>query len=132
MEIIGLGIDICRNERIKNLRDLYGIKFLGKIFHQQEIELCVSRYGSMNDNFFAKRFAGKEAFVKALGVGFNRMVKKNEIVILNNLLYKKPFLTLRGETEKYVVSNWGSELQYFISMSDEKEFSVANVLIFKK
>jgi holo-[acyl-carrier protein] synthase len=87
MNIVGIGIDICKNSRIEKLIFEYGNKFLYKVFHQKEIDYCIERYKNIDTNYFAKRFAAKEAFVKAIGVGFNGHVKKNEIAILNDIKY---------------------------------------------
>jgi holo-[acyl-carrier protein] synthase len=128
VKIIGIGIDICRNERIKNLINQYGEKFLSRVFHLKEIESCNKRHSSAIDmiaNFYAKRFAAKEAFVKALGTGFNGDVKKNEIAILNDEKSGKPEIYLFGSTAKHI----NASIKSFVSISDEVEFSIANVLL---
>jgi holo-[acyl-carrier protein] synthase len=131
MSIIGIGIDICSNIRIENLIKTYDLRFLEKVFNKKEIEHCMERYGRFEPNFFAKRFAGKEAFVKAIGVGFNQFIRKNEIIILNDPVYKNPTILLIDSTKDYVENTIGKNCQYFISMSDEKEFSIANTTIWR-
>ena len=134
MNIVGIGIDICKNSRIKKIIDDFGEKFLQKAFHNKEIENGHLKYKNntqMIVNFFAKRFAAKEAFVKAIGFGFNGFIKKNDIAILNDEILKKPYIVLFGSTKKYIEKKIGNNLQYFLSMSDEDEFSVANVIVIK-
>jgi holo-[acyl-carrier protein] synthase len=134
MNIIGIGIDICKNARVEKILNDFGERFLHKVFHSKEIEICNLRYSDnhkMLVNFLAKRFAAKEAFVKALGFGFNGIIKKNEIAILNDEILKKPYIIIFDSTKEYIERKFGSSLEYFVSMSDEKEFSVANVVITK-
>ena len=66
MKIIGIGVDIIQNNRIKNL--LKNKKFLGRIYSDRELKL--SKQNKNKVAYFAKRFAAKEAFSKALGTGF--------------------------------------------------------------
>ena len=66
--ILGTGIDLLKISRIKKALDKYGDSFLKKIFTDYEIKKnnrIISK-----ENKFAKSFATKEAFVKALGTGF--------------------------------------------------------------
>ena len=66
MNIIGNGVDIVKNERIKKSLELKN--FVNRIFTKNEI--VQSKKIKNKINFFAKRFAAKEAFVKAIGTGF--------------------------------------------------------------
>ncbi len=135
MNIIGIGIDICKNSRIKKIIDDFGENFLQKVFHHQEIENSNLKYKNnvqMAVNFFAKRFAAKEAFVKAIGLGFNGLIKKNDIAILNDEILKKPYIVIFNSTKEYIEKKFGNNLQYFLSMSDEDEFSIANVIVMER
>ena len=80
MEIIGNGVDIVENKRIKNSLKIKG--FINRVFTQNEINK--SKKLSNNTNFFAKRFAAKEAFVKAIGEGFRNNINFNDIDISND------------------------------------------------
>ena len=66
MKIIGTGVDIVENSRIK--RSILNNSFLNRIFTNKEIQF--SKKMKNKSSYFAKRFAAKEAFVKSLGTGF--------------------------------------------------------------
>lgn len=121
--ILGTGIDIVKNERIKRLIEKYGEKFLNKIFTKAEIEYCSSKNDSVNS--FSARYAGKEALLKALGTGM-RNNSWQEIEILNNKL-GKPEVELFAKTEKYAKKIGLNSI--FISISHEKEYSIAQVIV---
>tara|TARA_Y200000002_G_scaffold12511_1_gene10203 strand:- start:8 stop:241 length:234 start_codon:yes stop_codon:yes gene_type:complete len=77
MKIYGIGSDIISNIRIK--KNLKNKKFLKRIFSMEEIK----KGSKLKNNFmyFSKRFAAKEAFVKALGTGFRDNINFNSISI---------------------------------------------------
>ena len=79
MKIFGVGTDIVKTNRIQKL--LRRRNILEKLFNKEEITKC-KRIKKMT-NCFAKRFAAKEAFSKALGTGISNGINFNEIIILN-------------------------------------------------
>ena len=124
MKIFGIGIDIIKISRIKV--SLKKKTFLSKIFNKKEISKCrkVKNYS----NCFAKRFAAKEAFSKALGTGISKGISFNEIIILNKK-NGKPFITLINKTKKLVDSRLKKKYKIFLSVTDEKNYAVAFVTI---
>jgi holo-[acyl-carrier protein] synthase len=68
MKIIGIGVDIVENDRIKKATK--NKDFIKRIFTKNEINL--SKLEKNNIGFYAKRFAAKEAFAKSLGTGFRK------------------------------------------------------------
>ena len=80
MSIIGNGVDIIENKRINN--SLKSKSFIERIFTKNEI--IQSKKINNKINFFAKRFAAKEAFVKAIGTGFRNNINFKDIEIKNN------------------------------------------------
>ena len=124
MKIFGIGIDIIKISRIKV--SLKKKTFLSKIFNKKEISKCrkVKNYS----NCFAKRFAAKEAFSKALGTGISKGISFNEIIILNKK-NGKPFITLINKTKKLVDSKLKKKYKIFLSVTDEKNYAVAFVTI---
>lgn len=125
MDIFGIGIDIVELKRINRLYSLYGDKFAKKILNDEEL---LSFFKSKNKvPFLAKRFAAKEAIGKALGIGImNGFLLKN--ISIENDDLGKPIATLkkRKEFESYV------NKIIHLSISDEKNFAVANALILTK
>jgi len=127
MNIIGNGVDIVENKRIKNSLKIKG--FINRVFTQNEI----SKSKKLNNkiNYFAKRFAAKEAFVKALGVGFRENINFNDIDITNDKK-GKPLINISNNIKKYLKKNYNlSKYKIFLSLSDEKKHSIAYVIINK-
>ena len=125
MKIFGIGTDIVKVSRVKNL--IRNKLFQSRIFNKEEISKCkkILNYSSC----FAKRFAAKEAFSKALGTGIAKGISFNEIMILNEK-NGKPFIKLLNKTKKFVDKKFKKK-KYKISLSiaDEKNYAVAFVTI---
>ena len=125
MKIFGIGTDIIKINRIS--KSLNKKNFLIKLFNKDEIFKCKNRKNS--SNCFAKRFAAKEAFSKALGTGISKGVNFNEIIIYNNK-NGKPFIKLFGNTKKIVEKKLGKKnYKISLSLSDEENYAVAFVTI---
>ena len=128
MNIIGNGVDIVNNLRIKN--SIKNKNFINRVFTLNEINN--SKKLTNKINYFAKRFAAKEAFVKALGEGFRNDVNFNDIEITNDKK-GKPILNISGNVKKFLKKKFKlRKYQIFLSLSDEKEYSIAYVIINKK
>ena len=126
--IIGNGIDIIDINRIRRVIDKYGNRFKKKCFSITEIQRSEKRLNSVE--FFAKRYAAKEACAKALGTGLARGVFWKDIEVENNQ-YGKPFIKLHGKAnEIYKNMNKISNTKIEVSLSDEKKYAIANVIIY--
>ena len=125
MNIYGVGTDIVEVKRINKL--IKKKTLLKKLFNTKEITKCLKIKNS--SNCFAKRFAAKEAFSKALGTGFTKGLSFNEIIILNEK-NGKPYIQLLDRT-KTIVKKRIIKKNYKISLSlsDEKNYAVAFVTI---
>ena len=86
----GIGFDLVEIERIEELITKYGQKFLSKIYTKNEIRLCKRK--SKQAEFFAGRFAAKEAVVKLLGTGF-RNIYHSDIEVLSDKIGKPVCVT---------------------------------------
>ena len=125
MSIYGIGTDIVRVDRIKN--SLKNKDFINCIFNEKEILKCKKINNSIN--CYAKRFAAKEAFSKALGTGIANGINLNEIVILNKKS-GKPYINIIGQTKKILDKKFKrKKSKISLSLSDEKEYAVAFVTI---
>ena len=126
--ILGIGIDLLKVSWVKKILDKYGSVFLSKVFTKNEIEKN-SKFIN-RENKFAKCFASKEAFVKALGTGFKKGVSFKDIS-LNNLNTGQPFLflsqSIKKELKKKTPAGYKAVLN--ISITDELEYVIANVII---
>ena len=128
MEIIGNGVDIVENKRIKNSLKIKG--FINRVFTQNEINK--SKKLSNKTNFFAKRFAAKEAFVKAIGEGFRNNINFNDIDISNDNK-GKPSINISNNIKKFLKRKLKlNKYKIFLSLSDEKKHSIAYVIINKQ
>ena len=127
MNIFGNGVDIVENKRIQ--KSLKNKNFLNRIFTRQEI--INSKTITNKVNYFAKRFAAKEAFVKALGLGFRENINFIDIEILNNSK-GQPFLKVSNKLKNYMKIKFNiKKCKLFLSLSDEKKYSIAFVIINK-
>ena len=128
MHIIGNGVDIIKNSRINNSLKIKG--FLNRIFTEKEIQQ--GRKLKNKINFYAKRFAAKEAFVKAIGTGFRSDINFIDIEIKN---YKngQPYILLSNKLKNFLKKKFKiRKYKVFLSLSDEKDYSIAFVVIDKK
>ena len=128
--IIGNGIDIIDIRRIKNTISKYGYRFKKRCFHDGEIKRSESRIKSVES--YAKRYAAKEACAKALGTGLARGVFWKDIEVKNNI-YGKPVIKLHNNALKFLDNlNKNNEYSIEVSLSDEKNYAIANVIIYGK
>ena len=126
--IVGIGIDIIDNRRIQKLINKYSIKFKKKCFTKGEI----NRSGKINQkiNFFSKRYAAKEACAKALGLGLSNGIIWKDIEIINDK-YGKPLIKLHKKALLRLQNIADCKFKIEVSLSDEKNYSIANVIIIK-
>ena len=125
MKILGIGVDIIQNKRIKNL--IFSKTFLSRTFSKNEIK--ISKKISSKTNYFSKRFAAKEAFAKSIGTGFRDNLNFKDIEILNDKK-GKPFYFKSKKIDtivkkKFKIKNYN----LFLSISDEKDYSIAFTII---
>tara|TARA_B100000686_G_C16479788_1_gene806474 strand:+ start:392 stop:781 length:390 start_codon:yes stop_codon:yes gene_type:complete len=127
MKIIGNGVDIVENNRIK--KSILNKKFVSRIYSRSEIKDSMKTRNK--EAFFAKRFAAKEAFVKALGTGFRNGMNFKDISVKNRK-FGKPELHLNKNIKKLIKSKFKlKKFNIFLSLSDEKKYSIAFVVINK-
>ena len=127
MKILGIGVDIIKNSRIK--KSIKSNTFINRLFTKFEIKQ--SNITKDKVNYFSKRFVAKESFSKALGTGFRNKLNFKDIQILNDKL-GKPYYLVNSKINLLVkkikkVKNFN----LFLSISDEKEYSVAFTIIHK-
>ena len=126
MKLYGIGADIIRISRIS--KSIKKKSFVNRLFNKDEIIKCNKTKNSAN--CFAKRFAAKEAFSKALGTGVAKGINFNEIVVLNEK-NGKPYIKLIDKTKKIVVNKLKfKNYKISLSLSDEDKYAVAFVTIF--
>ena len=127
MIIIGTGVDIVKNSRIKKL--ITNNSFLNRVFTNKEI--LISKKIKNKTSYFAKRFAAKEAFVKSLGTGFRYGLNLKDISIINDKLGKPSFFFIKKIKNLIKKRFKINSFNFFLSISDEKKYSIAFV-VFQK
>ena len=121
MKILGIGVDIIQNKRIKSL--LKNKSFISRTFSTSEIKF--SQKLSNKTNYFSKRFAAKESLVKSLGTGFRYNLNFKDIEILNDNK-GKPFFKKSRKIDIVVSKRFNvKKYNLFLSISDEKDYSIA-------
>ena len=129
MSVLGTGIDIVDNYRLKKLLIKKKSNFKNKIFTNNEIAYCEKK--SNITNCYSKRFAAKEAFVKALGTGFRKNINFKDIEVVNNH-YGKPYLLINKRVINKIKTSFKvKKFNILLSISDEKKYSIASVIISK-
>ena len=125
MKILGIGVDIIKNKRIKS--SIKNHKFRNRIYSINELKLSISSKNKIE--YFSKRFAAKEAFAKALGTGFRNDLNFKDIEIMNDKFGKPYYSKTKKMTQiirkEFKVKNFIC----FLSISDEKEYSTAFTII---
>ena len=128
MNILGVGVDIVNNLRIE--KSLKNQKFIKRIFTKREI--ATSAKIKNNVAYYSKRFAAKEALSKSIGTGFRNDFNFKDISITNDKIGKPTFI-LSEKLKKFIKKKFNvTSFNFFLSISDEKKYSIAYVILQKK
>ncbi len=122
--IYGIGTDIVKVSRMAENLEKYGSRFSKRILSESEHQLLLDKIKP--EIFLAKRFAAKEAAVKALGTGFRYGISMRHIIVESNEL-GKPNLRFIEAAKKYIEEN--NITQSHLSISDEQEYAIAYVIL---
>ena len=128
MKILGIGVDIIENARIS--KSLKNNLFIKRVFSNSEIS--IAKKIKDKKNYYSKRFAAKEAFAKSVGTGFRNNLNFKDISIVNNKMGKPSFI-ISEKIKKIIKKEFNiSSFNFFLSISDEKKYSIAYVILQKK
>ena len=129
MTIVGIGSDLCNIERIQKSLDRFGERFLTRVFTDVE-RAKAERRPFTRAGTYAKRFAAKEAFSKAVGTGFKRGVFMKDIGVVN-LPSGQPTLALTGGAKQRLdaLVPAGHRAHIHLTMTDDHPFAMAVVII---
>ena len=127
--IIGIGSDLCNIERIQKSLDRFGARFTNRVFTDLERAKAEGRPFTRAGTY-AKRFAAKEAFSKAVGTGFRRGVFMKDIGVVN-LRSGAPTLALTGGAKERLdaMTPAGHLATIHLTMTDDHPFAQAFVII---
>ena len=125
MRILGIGVDIIQNKRIKS--SIKNKLFVSRTFGNKEIYF--SKHILDKTNYFAKRFAAKEALAKSIGTGFRNNLNFKDIQILNDKI-GKPYYQKSKKIDKIINKKFKVKTyDLFLSISDEKDYSIAFTIL---
>ena len=127
MKILGIGVDIVENSRIFKL--LKNEFFIKRIFSNSEI--LIAKKIKDKKSYYSKRFAAKEAFAKSIGTGFRDKLNFNDISIVNDKIGKPSFIINKKIKEIVKKKFKTTSFNFFLSISDEKKYSIAYVILQK-
>ena len=127
--IIGLGSDLCNIERIQTALDRHGERFENRCFTEIE-RTKAARRPFTRAGTYAKRFAAKEAFSKAVGTGFHRGVYMKDIGVVN-APSGAPTLSLTNGAAKRLaeLTPAGHEAIIHLTLTDDHPWAQAFVII---
>jgi holo-[acyl-carrier protein] synthase len=122
--IVGVGIDSVSISRIAGLIDRFGRKFLEKVFTEHEISEGLERRNAAQ--YFAARFAAREAFFKALGTGWGKGIPLKEVSVAREES-GRPFLSLSSRALE-AAESLGTSISH-LSLSHEADTAQAIVIL---
>jgi holo-[acyl-carrier protein] synthase len=127
--IIGLGSDLCNIERIQNSLDRFGQRFTQRVFTDIE-RAKAERRGLTRAGTYAKRFAAKEAFSKAVGTGFKAGVFMADIGVVN-LPSGAPTLAVTGGAKARLdaLTPPGHAIHIHLTLTDDHPWAQAFVIL---
>ena len=124
--ICGVGIDLVENNRMEKIIKKWGVKFLSRIFSDEEIKYCEKHINL--STHYGVRFAAKESFLKALGIGLGMGIKLSDIEVMNDE-NGKPSLMLCGEAKNQIEKKRITKVH--LSLTHTKSYSTAIVVLEK-
>ncbi|HSB03865.1 MAG TPA: holo-ACP synthase [Thermodesulfobacteriota bacterium] len=122
--IIGTGIDIVNIERIDHLITRWGDLFLRRVFTEREIVRCQKQ--ARPSECFALRFAAKEAFLKAIGLGYREGIRWTDMEVENDSM-GKPFLSVHRKAKELI--QLLRVRQALLTLSHDRPYAVAHVIL---
>jgi len=125
--IYGIGLDMVNVSRVEEALKRWGGRFRDKVFSPGEIRYCLGKKNPAPH--FAARFAAKEAFVKALGIGIRRGVHWKDVEVQRGPL-GRPVLKISGRAVE-IFRDEGLE-NFFLSLTHDGDYSGAMVVLEKQ
>jgi len=124
--IYGIGVDLVNIERMEIMIDRWGERFMGRVFTPEEIAFCGKK--AFPAQAFALRFAAKEAFSKALGLGMRKGLRWKDIEVVRSSK-GQPCLRLHGRS--FELCREEKIIRSHLSLSDEEDYGIAMVVLEK-
>ncbi|WP_157215631.1 holo-ACP synthase [Flavisphingomonas formosensis] len=130
--IVGIGSDLCNIERIQNSLDRFGERFIQRVFTDVE-QAKAERRALTRAATYAKRFAAKEAFSKAVGTGFRQGVFMKDIGVVN-MASGAPTLALTGGARLRLdaITPPGHAVEIHVTLTDDHPWAQAFVILYAR
>jgi len=130
--IVGIGSDLCNIERIQNSLDRFGERFVARVFTETE-RARAERRPLTRAGTYAKRFAAKEAFSKAVGTGFKAGVFMKDIGVVN-APSGAPTLALTGGAKVRLdaLTPPGHSVEIHLTLTDDHPWAQAFVILYAR
>jgi holo-[acyl-carrier protein] synthase len=130
--IIGLGSDLCNIDRIQQSLDRFGVRFVNRVFTDIE-RAKAERRPFTRAGTYAKRFAAKEAFSKAVGTGFRQGVFMRDIGVVN-MATGAPTLALTGGARARLdaLTPAGHAVDVHLTLTDDHPWAQAFVILYAR
>jgi len=122
--ILGVGTDIVSVARMARSLQRFGERLCRRLVHEAECRECRERVDTAA--CLARRFAAKEALVKALGTGFREGIRPQDIAVVHDAR-GRPSFRLQGEIADFVAARAIDAIH--LSIADEREFAIAFVVL---
>ena len=126
MDIIGVGLDATEIERVADMIDRYGDRFLQRVFTEGEIAYCRGKRDFASS--FAARFAAKEAAMKALGTGHSHGVYWTGIEVVRR--HGPPRVVFHGGADERFQSMRATGS--LLTLTHSRELAIAHVMLFRE
>lgn len=124
--IYGIGVDLVSISRMEKVLKRWGNRFISKVFTDNEADTCYKR--AFPPSSFALRFAAKEAFSKALGLGMKKGLRWRDVEVFH-FPGGRPGLRLYGRSSDICREN--KITGFHLSLSDENDYGMAMVILEK-
>ena len=122
--IYGIGVDLVKMSRIRQALENFGVRFQERVYTGLERDFCLSKANPIR--YWAMRFAAKEAFSKAIGLGMRQGLRWRDIEVTANAL-GRPEIRLYGRARE--IAEQAGIKGSFLTLTDEAEYAVAVVVL---
>lgn len=122
--IVGIGTDIVAVARLETMLQRQGDALVDRLLSDHERQGIAGQASPAR--FLARRFAAKEAVLKALGTGLREGIRWRDISVVHDAL-GKPSAELRGQARERMEALGGTDLH--LTISDEQDYAVAFAII---
>ncbi len=124
MAIYGVGLDLVRVERLQRALERWGERFRNRVFTEAEVTACSQRRNQAA--CLSLRFAAKEAFVKALGIGMRGPVRWLDIEV-RNAVSGRPEIVLSPAAAEFCLER--RIHSWHLSLTDDGAYGAAVVIL---